>query len=111
MTIPTMSMTISMTMSMTMYDHVVYVLFVNKMFNCIRCILSNGLPMIWYPKRYNTITLITFGSDFAALKIASIMNTKLRDAIKHAKKTFDWNSVSSSKNFNQRSTFRKRRKK
>ena len=41
-------------------------------------------------------------------KFLTLMKTELKDAVKHAKKTFDRNSVPSSKNLNQRSIFRKK---
>ena len=41
-------------------------------------IFLNGMPILWYSKRQNTLESSTFGSEFVALRIAVEMNDALR---------------------------------
>ena len=41
-------------------------------------IFLNGMPILWYSKRQNTLESSTFGSEFVALRIAVEMNEALR---------------------------------
>ena len=40
-------------------------------------IFLNGMPVLWYSKRQNTLESSTFGSEFVALRIAIEMNEAL----------------------------------
>lgn len=45
-------------------------------------IFLQGMPVIWYSKRQNTLESSTFGSEFVALRIAVEMNESLRTKLR-----------------------------